>query len=174
MVMGTPFYMSPEQASGDRNLDARVDLYACGVILYEAITGKRPFTAANYNALPPPDLIQTSPRPARELRPALPQGFDEVLDKGAGAKEPRRSRFQSAAEFQREAPGRSAIDTRRPSVGMGHRRPRAADAAAGFAPVAQVTSSSSESARGSSRRRLAPPSPCARSSAPGRGARQPA
>jgi len=51
MVMGTPFYMSPEQARGDRDLDARVDLYACGVIMYEALTARRPFLAANYNAL---------------------------------------------------------------------------------------------------------------------------
>jgi serine/threonine protein kinase len=99
MVMGTPFYMSAEQARGERNLDARVDLYACGVILYEAITGRRPFHAANYNAL----LLQIltgNPRPARELRPALPQGFDEVLDKALARN--RDDRFQSAAAFQRE------------------------------------------------------------------------
>jgi serine/threonine protein kinase len=99
MVMGTPFYMSPEQARGDRNLDARVDLWACGVILYEAITGRRPFTAANYNALLL-QILTTSPRPARELRPALPQGFDEVIDRSMARS--REDRFQSAAEFQRE------------------------------------------------------------------------
>jgi serine/threonine protein kinase len=99
MVMGTPFYMSPEQARGDRNLDARVDLYACGVILYEALTGRRPYVAANYNALLL-QILSTSPRPARELRPALPQGFDEVLDKSMARH--RDDRFQSAAEFQRE------------------------------------------------------------------------
>ncbi len=99
MVMGTPFYMSPEQARGDRNLDARVDLYACGIILYEALTGKRPFTAPNYNALLL-QILTTKPRPARELRPALPLGFDEVLDKAL--ERGREQRFQSAAEFQRE------------------------------------------------------------------------
>jgi serine/threonine protein kinase len=99
MVMGTPFYMSPEQARGDRNLDARVDLYACGIILYEALTGKRPFTAANYNALLL-QILTTKPRPARELRPALPTGFDEVLDRAL--ERSRDQRFQSAAEFQRE------------------------------------------------------------------------
>jgi eukaryotic-like serine/threonine-protein kinase len=99
MVMGTPFYMSSEQARGERNLDARVDLYACGVILYEALTGRRPFTAANYNALLL-QILTTNPRPARELRPALPLGFDEVLDKSLARS--RDDRFQTAAEFQRE------------------------------------------------------------------------
>jgi serine/threonine-protein kinase len=99
MVMGTPYYMSPEQARGDRNLDARVDLYACGVILYEALTGRRPFTAANYNALLL-QILSTKPKPARELRPALPGGFDAVLDKAMARS--RDDRYRSAAEFQRD------------------------------------------------------------------------
>jgi serine/threonine protein kinase len=99
MVMGTPYYMSPEQARGDRNLDARVDLYACGVIMYEALTGRRPYTAANYNALLL-QILTTSPRPARELRPALPSGFDQVLDKSMARA--REDRYQTAAEFQKD------------------------------------------------------------------------
>jgi serine/threonine-protein kinase len=110
MVMGTPFYMSPEQARGDRNLDARVDLWACGVILYEAITGRRPFTAANYNALLL-QILTTQPRPARELRPALPFGFDEVIDRSMARN--REDRFQSSAEFQREL---QALRDRHPKV----------------------------------------------------------
>jgi eukaryotic-like serine/threonine-protein kinase len=99
MVMGTPYYMSPEQARGDRNLDARVDLYACGVILYEALTGRRPFTAANYNALLL-QILSTKPKAAREFRPALPAGFDAVLDKAMARS--RDDRYRSAAEFQRD------------------------------------------------------------------------
>jgi serine/threonine-protein kinase len=97
MVMGTPYYMAPEQASGDRNLDARVDLYACGVMLYEALTGRRPFTAANYNALLL-QILSTNPRPARDLRPALPGGFDAVLDKAMARS--RDDRYRTATEFQ--------------------------------------------------------------------------
>ena len=99
MVMGTPYYMSPEQARGDRNLDARVDLYACGVIMYEALTGRRPFTAPNYNALLL-QILSAKPRPARELRPALPGGFDAVLDKALARN--REDRYRSAADFQRD------------------------------------------------------------------------
>jgi len=99
MVMGTPYYMSPEQARGDRNLDARVDLYACGVILYEALTGKRPFTAANYNALLL-QILSSKPRPARALRPALPAGFDGVLEKAMSRN--RDDRYPSATDFQKD------------------------------------------------------------------------
>jgi serine/threonine-protein kinase len=99
MVMGTPYYMAPEQARGERDLDARVDLYACGVMFYEALTGKRPFTASNYNAL----LVQilgASPRPARALRPALPAAYDAVIER-AMARD-RRDRYATAADFQHD------------------------------------------------------------------------
>jgi serine/threonine-protein kinase len=99
MVMGTPYYMAPEQARGERSLDARVDLYACGVILYEALTGRRPFTAANYNALLL-QILSSVPRPARDLRPALPSGFDLVIEKAMSRK--REDRYATAADFQRD------------------------------------------------------------------------
>jgi serine/threonine protein kinase len=97
IVLGTPYYLAPEQARGDRNLDARVDLYACGVMLYEALTGRRPFVAANYNAL----LIQIltgAPRPIRELRRDLPPDLILVLEK-AMARE-RHQRYANAIDFQ--------------------------------------------------------------------------
>ena len=71
VVLGTPYYLAPEQARGERTLDVRVDLYACGVMLYEALTGRRPFRAANYNALLIA-ILTSAPRPACELRPDLP------------------------------------------------------------------------------------------------------
>ena len=97
--MGTPFYMAPEQARGERDLDARVDLYACGVILYEALTGNRPFTASNYNALLL-QILTATPRPASELRPALPAPFDAVIEKAMARR--REERYAKASDFQRD------------------------------------------------------------------------
>lgn len=99
MVMGTPFYMSPEQARGDRNLDHRVDIYACGVMLYECLTGRRPFHAANYNALLM-QILTTSPRPTTEVRPAVPDAFEAVVAKAM--QRDREKRYQNASEMQRD------------------------------------------------------------------------
>ncbi len=116
MVMGTPFYMSPEQARGDRNLDHRVDIYATGVMMYECLTGRRPFHAANYNALLM-QILTADPRPLRDVRPAIPEPFEHVISKAMSRD--RERRFQNASDFQREVsalrdPG--AIRGRMPSV----------------------------------------------------------
>ncbi|WP_394844454.1 serine/threonine protein kinase [Pendulispora brunnea] len=102
MVMGTPFYMSPEQARGDRDLDARVDLYACGVIMYEALTARRPFLAPNYNALLL-QILTTSPRPIRELRPNVPNDIERVVEKAM--RRSRDDRYRSAVDFQSDLKG---------------------------------------------------------------------
>jgi eukaryotic-like serine/threonine-protein kinase len=98
-VMGTPHYLSPEQARGDRDLDARVDIYACGVLLYEGLTGQRPFHGPTHAELLRA-ILSAKPRPARELRRALPSGFDAVLAK-AMARD-RNARYTTAADFQRD------------------------------------------------------------------------
>ena len=98
MVMGTPFYMSPEQARGDRALDHRVDIYATGVMMYECLTGRRPFTAANYNALLV-QILTTNARPPHDIRPAVPEAFEEVVMKAMHRE--RDKRFRTAAEMQK-------------------------------------------------------------------------
>jgi eukaryotic-like serine/threonine-protein kinase len=99
MVMGTPHYMAPEQARGDRDVDGRVDLYACGVILYEALTGRRPFNAASYDALLML-ILRGTPRPPSELRPALPAAFEAVITRAMARS--REERFGTADDLQRE------------------------------------------------------------------------
>ena len=99
MVMGTPNYLSPEQARGDRDLDTRVDLYACGVILYEGLTGQRPFVAPNHADLLHA-ILRATPRPASDLRRALPSAFDAVIAKAMARN--RDDRYATAEQFQRD------------------------------------------------------------------------
>jgi len=96
MVMGTPSYMSPEQCQG-RDSDHRTDLFSAGVVLYELLTGERPFTGS-------PELIaykicHEAPKPASQVTAlALPPSLDDVLDT-ALAKSPE-LRFQNALAFR--------------------------------------------------------------------------
>jgi serine/threonine protein kinase len=69
-IIGTPSYMSPEQAQG-KNVDHRTDIFSLGVVMYEAITGKRPFTGDN-NAEVISNLLRTDPEQVSSLRPSVP------------------------------------------------------------------------------------------------------
>ena len=99
MVMGTPYYMAPEQARGDRTLDHRVDLWAVGVVLYEALSGRRPFVARNYNALLV-QILTAKHRPLKEVKPEVPTGLCEIVDRALAKM--REDRFQNARDFQEQ------------------------------------------------------------------------
>jgi serine/threonine-protein kinase len=96
-VMGTPYYMAPEQAKGSRELDHRVDLYAAGVILYEAITGEVPFNADTFNELLFKIVLEAA-RPVEQVVPGIDPNFAAIVNKSM-AREPAH-RFQTAREFQ--------------------------------------------------------------------------
>ncbi len=98
MVMGTPYYMAPEQARGESLLDHRVDLWAVAVILYEALTGRRPFVATNYNALLV-KILTSQPRPVQKLRPEVPDVVAALVDRGLIKL--REDRYQDAADLRR-------------------------------------------------------------------------
>jgi len=98
MVMGTPFYMAPEQARGDK-IDHRVDLWAAGAVLYEALTGRRPFLGTHYVELMQSILLMP-PRNPLDYRPDLTPGFVPILDK-ALEKNPA-DRYPDAQAFLRD------------------------------------------------------------------------
>jgi serine/threonine protein kinase len=78
MVLGTPLYMSPEQARGEEDLDHRIDVYALGVILYEMVTNVVPFQGTNSLSIIS-RVINEEPRPPRELRPGLSPELEAVI-----------------------------------------------------------------------------------------------
>jgi serine/threonine protein kinase len=97
MVMGTPYYMSPEQCEGRAALDHRTDIYSLGVILFELVTGQVPFAGDGYGEVMTKH-ISLPPPAARRFVPDLPIALDAILSR-ALAKDPD-ARFQTMAEFR--------------------------------------------------------------------------
>ncbi len=96
LAVGTPAYMSPEQAMGSKELDGRSDLYSLGCVLYEMLGGEPPFTGATVESIVR-QHITVEPRPVTALRPAVPAevvaALSRVLSKAPA------DRFSPAAQF---------------------------------------------------------------------------
>ena len=96
MAIGTPAYMSPEQASGDRDLDARSDLYSLGIVAYQMLAGEPPFTGGTTPALLVKHLAEV-PVPVSLRRPDTPDDLSQIVMRCL-EKSPEH-RFQSAGEM---------------------------------------------------------------------------
>jgi serine/threonine-protein kinase len=79
-AVGTPTYMSPEQAMGDREIDGRSDIYSLGVLGYQMLTGRVPFDASNSMALLLKHVSE-APRPIAELRPETPKALRDAVER---------------------------------------------------------------------------------------------
>jgi serine/threonine-protein kinase len=126
MVLGTPLYMSPEQARGDEDLDHRIDIYALGVILYECLTGEVPFRGTNYNGIIA-QVANQEATPPRQLRPELriSVAVERVVGKAmAKSRDDRYPTMEAlAADLHRVAAGEGVEAPRPSSTTRGSRAP---------------------------------------------------
>ena len=98
MVLGTPFYMSPEQISG-RKVDIRSDIFSLGAVFYELVTAEKPFEAENTATLVY-KIVQIDPIPPNIVNVNIPQAVARVISR-ALAKDPSQ-RYQKPAEMLRD------------------------------------------------------------------------
>ncbi|WP_438020166.1 protein kinase [Sorangium sp. So ce315] len=114
-ILGSALYMSPEQMRSSKSVDPRTDIYALGVCLFEIIGGRPPYVADSF-----PELcakIYTSPpEPLQDLRPEVPEGLVEVIEKSI-AREPE-DRYQSITEFVQALAPYAAPGTRTTIAGI--------------------------------------------------------
>jgi serine/threonine-protein kinase len=118
LSLGTPQYMSPEQATGDRELDARSDVYSLAAVVYEMLTGEPPHTGPTVQAVIA-KLLAERPTRIRTVREAVPESVDAAVAKGL-AKVPA-DRFSGAGEFAAALsapPARATVGPRRRTVAI--------------------------------------------------------
>ena len=125
MSLGTPAYMSPEQAMGEREIGARSDVYALGAMTYEMLAGEPPFTGPNSQAIVAKVLTEQPP-PLRPKRPTVPPAVEAAI-LTALQKLPA-DRWGSAREFSDALTGAGSRSGPAPTVPMAAARPAAARA----------------------------------------------
>jgi hypothetical protein len=128
-VMGTPSYMSPEQVKG-RAVDGRSDIFSLGVMLYEMVTGEKPFPGQNITTVIY-KIVNEDPVPPRQIDPTIHAGISAVAMK-ALAKEPEQ-RYQSCREMLEDLRNYRAL-------GVGGGNPQSTMAMGGGSPVATLVS----------------------------------
>jgi serine/threonine-protein kinase len=108
LAIGTPAYMSPEQATGEHSLDARSDLYSLGCVLYEMLAGEPPYGGPTAHVILA-RMLTEAPRPLGTIRQGLPPAVERIVST-AMARSPA-DRFPSVAEFSRELEAVAALIT---------------------------------------------------------------
>jgi eukaryotic-like serine/threonine-protein kinase len=131
LSLGTPQYMSPEQATGSQELDARSDVYSLAAVVYEMLAGEPPHTGPTVQAVIA-KLLTERPTRIRTVRDTVPEGIDTAVAK-ALAKVPA-DRFGGAAEFAAALAARRAV----PAAGWRRRRVAVAAGIAGAVALAAL------------------------------------
>jgi serine/threonine protein kinase len=108
MVMGTPSYMSPEQAMG-KELDGKSDIFSLGIIFYELLTGERPFSGTNPTTIIY-KILHEEPVPPRKLNVTLHEGLEYIVQRML-AKDPG-ERYQTCGEFMRDLKDYTALGSK--------------------------------------------------------------
>jgi eukaryotic-like serine/threonine-protein kinase len=106
LSLGTPHYMSPEQASGERGLDGRADVYALGCVLYELLAGEPPFSGSTARAILARHAVDPVPA-IRTVRPGVPAHLEQTINR-ALQKVPA-DRFATAGDFLRAVLGDTPV-----------------------------------------------------------------
>ena len=163
-ALGTPLYMSPEQARSPRDVDTRTDLYSVGAILYELLTGRTPYTAESgeYTEILF-KIFTTDPEPLRTLRPDVPEGLAAVDRTGRSSRDLEHALRLGVGDGRgaRAVRGRAQRADHRAAARRSRAQPRAsgARAARADAPGAPVVPAPAACARTRSRQR---PTRCGR------------
>jgi serine/threonine-protein kinase len=135
LSVGTPHYMSPEQAMGDRELDARSDVYSLGAMLYEMLTGEPPYTGPTAQAIVAKVITEKAP-PVTATRPTTPPHVAASIDRSL-QKLPA-DRFSSAAEFAAALANPSFSLAATPAAAAVGERPRLSVMTIGLATLSGV------------------------------------
>ncbi|MDB4875324.1 MAG: protein kinase [Gemmatimonadetes bacterium] len=122
LSLGTPQYMSPEQAMGERQIDGRADVYAIGAVLYEMLTGEPPFSGASVQAIVA-KVMTERPMSPRIVRDTVPANVEAAVMR-ALAKLPA-DRFATAKDFSDEL-SNTRVPQERPAAPKPRRAPAAA------------------------------------------------
>jgi len=154
-VMGTPAYMSPEQCRGTKEVDARTDIYALGVILFEMVCGRTPFVSEGFGEMVHLHISAAPPAP-RSIEPSVPADLEQLILRCL-VKEPS-ERLQTMTELQEALTGRPTPASRptAPTRAPAAIAPQPPSAPTTFTQAAQAVEPRTDVVRRGGARRLAP------------------